>query len=263
MPPRTLSQRLDWRRTVLSTIKGQKGIETLMRRTITTAVGLWLTLAGAGLAQPATESPVVVELYTSQGCSSCPPADNLLSEMAGRSDVIALALHVDYWDYIGWKDTFGNPAFTKRQRAYAAVAGARTIYTPQMIVDGMDHIVGVRAAELAKLVARHAAQAAPVALRLDRVGEGVRVTAGAAPLPRGAVVQLVRYRSHERVEIRQGENAGKVIDYSNIVTEWRRVAEWDGRADLSLTMDAPGGDPVVVILQEPGPGPVLAAAVLR
>lgn len=234
-----------------------------MRRMITTAVGFWLTLAGTGLAQPATGSPVVVELYTSQGCSSCPPADELLEQIAGRADVIALALHVDYWDYIGWKDTFGNPAFTKRQRAYAAVAGVRTIYTPQMIVGGMDHLVGVRPAELAALLSRHAARARPVGLRLDRVGDGVRVTAAAAPLPKGAVVQLVRYRPHERVEIRQGENAGKAIDYSNIVTEWRRVVDWDGRADLSLTVAAPGGDPVVVILQEPGPGPVIAAAALR
>lgn len=234
-----------------------------MRRKIMPAVGLWLVLAGTGLAQSAKGNPVVVELYTSQGCSSCPPADRLLGQIAGREDVIALALHVDYWDYIGWRDTFGNPDFTRRQRAYAAVAGARTIYTPQMIIGGMDHLVGVRPAELEALVSRHAARTDSVVLTLERTGGTVKVTAGAATLPKGAVVQLVRYRPHERVEIRQGENAGKVIDYSNIVTEWRGVAEWDGRVDLSLSLDAPGGDPVVVILQEPGPGPVLAAAALR
>lgn len=226
-------------------------------------VGLCLTIAGWGLAGSAAESPVVVELYTSQGCSSCPPADRLLAQLAARADVIALALHVDYWDYIGWRDTFGNPAFTRRQRAYAAVAGARTIYTPQMIVGGMEHIVGVHPAEIEALLARHAAQAVPVALKLERAGEAVRITAGAAPLPKGAVVQLVRYRPHERVEIRQGENAGLVIDYSNIVTEWRGIGHWDGRGDLSLSVQTPGSDRVVVILQEPGPGPVIAAAALR
>lgn len=208
----------------------------------------------------------LVELFTSEGCSSCPPADRWLSTLGAAagdfSRVVPLSLHVDYWDYIGWKDTFGNPAFTKRQRSYAAVAGVRTIYTPQMIVGGMDHLVGVRPAELEALVARHAARTKPVVLHLDRVGDGVRATAAAVALPKGAMVQLVRFRPQERVEIRQGENAGKVIDYSNIVTEWHRVADWDGRADLSLTLEAPGADPVVVILQEPGPGPVIAAAVL-
>lgn len=232
------------------------------RRIVALAV-LWLAMAPAGRAEPVTGHPVVVELYTSQGCSACPPADGILARLAGRDDVIALALHVDYWDYIGWQDTFGDPAFTRRQRAYAAVAGARTIYTPQMIIGGMDHLVGVRPAALEAILSRHAARPAPVALRLERRPGGVRVFAPAAPLPRGALVQLVRFRPHERVAIGRGENAGRVIDYHNIVTEWRRVADWDGRADLSLSLEAPGPEPLAVILQEPGPGPVLAAAALR
>lgn len=234
-----------------------------MRRMKSSALGLWLALAGAGLAQDGSGNPVVVELYTSQGCSSCPPADRLFDELTARDDVIALALHVDYWDYIGWSDTFGSPAFTDRQRAYARAAGARTIYTPQMIVAGMDHLVGVRPSELATLIAHHAETPRPVELSLERQGEVVKVDARAvAPLPGGASVQLVRFRPHARVEIARGENAGQTIDYRNIVTAWQAVADWDGQSDLVLTVEAPGAEPVVVILQAPGPGPILAAAAL-
>lgn len=235
-----------------------------MRRMISAALGLWLGLAGTGFAQSGTGNPVVVELYTSQGCSSCPPADKILNGLAQRPDVIALALHVDYWDYIGWKDIFADPAYSKRQRAYARFAGARTVYTPQMIVGGMDHLVGIRPAEVDALIRRLAARPAPVALSLGRSGATIRVSARAdTPLPRGAVVQFVRYKPLETVTIRSGENAGKTIDYVNIVTEWRQVGDWDGIAELALDLKAPGGDPVAIIIQEPGPGPILAAAALR
>ena len=108
--------------------------------TATLALILSMTVSTARAAEPV----VVVELYTSQGCSSCPPADKLLAELASRKDVLPLALHVDYWDYIGWADVFADPAYTKRQRAYARVAGSRSIYTPQMIVGGKDHVIGFK-----------------------------------------------------------------------------------------------------------------------
>jgi hypothetical protein len=235
-----------------------------MRRKLCAAMGLWLAIAGQGLGQTAGGGPVVVELYTSQGCSSCPPADAVLAGLAARDDVIALALHVDYWDYIGWKDTFADPAYSRRQRAYAQAAGASTVYTPQMIVGGMDHVVGIRAEEVEALIRRYGAGPAPVTLDLARTGGQVQVRArAAAPLANGAVVQLVRYRARERVEIVLGENAGRAIDYANIVTAWTPVADWDGRTDLSLTLEAPGTDSVAVIVQEPGPGPILAAEALR
>ena len=97
-------------------------------------------------------SPVVLELFTSQGCSACPPADALLTEYAPRDDVIALALHVDYWDYIGWKDTFGDPAHTTRQKGYAAAADRSFVYTPQMVVDGQGQIKGVKPSQVAAAV---------------------------------------------------------------------------------------------------------------
>ncbi|MCB2115088.1 MAG: DUF1223 domain-containing protein [Rhodobacteraceae bacterium] len=235
-----------------------------MKSLIALALGLGVAAASQGAAQDRGKAPVVVELYTSQGCSSCPPADAVMAGLAQRPDVIALALHVDYWDYIGWKDTFADAAYAKRQRAYARVAGARTVYTPQMIVGGMDHLVGVREDELEALIRRFSARPVPVALTLGRKGATVRIEARAdMPVPGGAVVQLVRYTPKASVAIERGENAGHRIDYANIVTDWNAVADWDGAEPLSLDVEAPGEAPVVVIVQKPGPGPILAAAVLK
>jgi hypothetical protein len=214
------------------------------------------------LAQDA--SGTVVELYTSQGCSSCPPADEYLSKLAQEPGVIALALHVDYWDYIGWKDDFASPGFTDRQRAYALAAGQNTIYTPQMIVGGVDHAVGSDPDMVAGMIRRHQSAEKLVVLQLMREGGKVVVRASArmrleAPL----VVQIVRFKPSARVEIERGENAGRAITYSNIVTAWDRVGEWDGSGELNLTLPAPGPDAVVVILQEAGPGMIRAAAMVQ
>ncbi|MCV2865353.1 DUF1223 domain-containing protein [Albidovulum sediminicola] len=222
----------------------------------------------SGLCLPSSsgagESPVVIELYTSQGCSSCPPADALLQSMAGRSDVLPLALHVDYWDYIGWKDTFGQAKFADRQRAYARKAGVRMIYTPQMIVGGMDHVVGVRAGALDKAVRRLSGIPDPVSLQLERSGDAVSVTARAqATVPQDMVVQLVRVRPTATVAIDRGENAGRSITYSHIVTDWTAVGKWDGREPFHRRLKIAGPEEVVVIVQATGPGRILAAAVLR
>ena len=223
------------------------------------ALGL---VMGAGAAQ--ADRLVVIELFTSQGCSSCPPADELLTELAARDDILPLALHVDYWDYIGWADSFASPAFTARQKAYARAAGSRTVYTPQMVVSGTDHLVGTREMELGALIEVHGARPAPVQLTLRRNGSGIDIRAEPpVPLPRPAVVQVVRYVPARTVEILRGENAGRTITYSNIVTEWHEVGRWTGEAPLVLTAEAPGDDPAAVILQEDGPGAVLAAAVVR
>jgi hypothetical protein len=244
-------------------LKTESNSETdiAMRTVICIALAIWQGVAAGVAAQEGDQHPVVVELYTSQGCSACPPADAILSAMATRSDVIALALHVDYWDYIGWKDAFGDPRFTERQRAYAKVAGARAIYTPQMIVAGTDQLVGAHAAELAALITRHGTR--PQATRLALRREAGAVVVSADPvmsLPEGAVLQLVRYKPEESVHIGAGENAGRTITYRNIVTDWQQIDTWDGRSALSTRIDLPGDEPAVVILQEPGPGRILAAA---
>jgi len=236
-----------------------------MRKRATAAIVTLLALTGAALAEP---SPVVVELYTSQGCSSCPPADALLAELSGRDDVIALALHVDYWDYIGWKDEFADPANTLRQKAYAQAAGQRTIYTPQMIVGGQDHVMGYKPMKLAKLIEDQRDKPVAVELSLTRVGDAVQIDAqtvskSADGLPGGMVVQLVRYIPESTVEIGRGENAGRTITYTNIVSGWTALGEWDGVMPLSMQADAPGDEPVVVLLQSAGHGAILAAARLR
>ncbi|MDF0602496.1 DUF1223 domain-containing protein [Psychromarinibacter sp. C21-152] len=233
---------------------------------------LWaaLSLAAAVSAGPdrsaaqSAEDPVVVELFTSQGCSSCPPADALLAELAGRDDVIALALHVDYWDYIGWTDSFGDSAFTTRQKGYARASGHRTIYTPQMIVEGHDHVVGYKPMKLAELIGRHG-DAAPLAdLTLRREGDKLHIRAEArGALPRKLLVQLVRYLPEGTVDIRKGENAGRTIKYTNIVTEWEVLGGWDGTEPLEMEVAVDGDKPCVVVLQEPGHGAIVAAARLR
>jgi hypothetical protein len=218
-------------------------------------------LPGAAAAEPSAGVPVVVELFTSQGCSSCPPADALLATLATREDVIALALHVDYWDYIGWEDEFAESAFTERQKMYARAAGARTIYTPQMIVGGMEHLVGVRPEELSALIGQHLATPLPVAVRLSRSDGSLLIDASAErPLERPAVVQLVRYLPSETVEITRGENAGQRVTYANIVQDWTDIGVWDGAAPLSLRETISGSSPAVVIVQEVGAGRILGAA---
>jgi len=207
-----------------------------------------------------TDPAVVVELYTSQGCSSCPPADAHLAELTANPALIPLALHVDYWDYIGWADSFANPKFTERQKAYARAEGSTTIYTPQLIVGGVDRIVGFAPAEVAAQIRQHSGVISPVTLWLSRQGGDVLIRAEAVPALAAPVrVQLVRYLPSSDVRIERGENAGQTITYHNIVTSWTRVGEWAGDEALELRVPAAGNQPIVVILQAEGPGQIVAA----
>ncbi len=232
---------------------------------------LWMTLlASLMLALPlqAQETdagkPVVVELYTSQGCSSCPRADAFLQDLAARDDVLALALHVDYWDYIGWKDTFANPEYTARQKAYAKKNGQRMIYTPQMIIDGQEHVVGTHLLDVVDVIERHKSMEPYVNLEIARDGSRLNIRAEAgAPLQDRLTVQLIRYRPQARVDIKRGENAGRSINYVNIVTRLEVLQEWDTHEPLVLDAEVPGSDPVVVLLQHEGFGPVAAVARLQ
>ncbi len=221
-----------------------------------------LTLA-LGAAQ-ASDRPVVVELYTSQGCSSCPPADKILAELADRDDVIALAFHVDYWDYIGWKDSFADPSYTLRQRNYARVAGARSIYTPQMIVHGEDHVIGTKPMELADHINTHRSADTPVSLKLTREGDLVRIRATSkSRLSDGATVRVATYSPEETVAIKRGENAGRTLTYHNVVRGLTDVSTWDGSGELRASVKVSPGSPVVVLIQEGHHGPMLAAQRLR
>lgn len=212
-----------------------------------------------GLAGAASADPVVVELFTSQGCSSCPPADAVLGELAQREDVIALSLHVDYWDWIGWPDGFAHAAFTARQRAYAEVAHSNVIYTPQFIVGGVDQIEGAAPMELAEAIGEHHEAAADV-LRMAMTSRGREAIA--MPVEGGGRIVLVTYLPKAVVKVEAGENAGRVIDYHNVVEAWDVLADWDGEEAAFVLPDPPAGRRQAVIVQawtDGRPGPVLGA----
>jgi len=209
------------------------------------------------------QSPVVVELFTSQGCSSCPPADKLLHELAQRNDVIPLALHVDYWDYIGWKDEFSHPDYAKRQRGYAVQAKRRSVYTPQMIVNGVTDIVGARRMELSKAIAHHADLPSRVELSVNRSGSEILINAQPTNVDGPLIVRMLRYTPQRSAHITRGENAGHTMLYANVTENWTVLAEWDGTTALALTSVVEGDKPVVVLVQQDQHGPILAAVRLR
>lgn len=233
-----------------------------MRHLLFSALAGW---AAFGTPLAAADRPVVVELFTSQGCPSCPPADTFFEQLAARNDVLALSLHVDYWDYIGWEDTFGSPASTTRQRGYAAAAGRKMIYTPQMVVNGADHVVGSRYRDVTDVINKHLAQPDNgLEVQVRREGGQVYLEARAQP-PREMplVVQFARYMPEATVEIERGENAGRTITYTNIVTELVEVATWDTLGPLTLDAEWPEGEPLAVLLQYPDFGTIEAVARLR
>lgn len=225
---------------------------------------------------PIDHPPVVVELFTSQGCSSCPPADEMLADLADREDVLALSWHVDYWDYLGWADEFARPEFTRRQQAYAHQSGERAIYTPQMVVGGTDTLIALRPAELMGLLQAQMARPPMVMVSSSNREEGgyrIELTPRGAIRDRVAII-LVRYAPARKVEIKAGENRGIALDYRNVVLAAERIAEWDGRAPLRLTVkpDPRSGDAFpadtrhAILAQELGAGdprsasgPILAA----
>ncbi len=228
-----------------------------MRQFVSAACGIWMACAVPTYAEPV----VVVELYTSQGCSSCPPADEFVAMLAADPRILPLALHVDYWDYIGWADKFAQAKFTDRQRAYAKAAGSRTIYTPQLIIGGQDRIEGYAPDETRAQLRRHLEAGSTVTLVAERQGDMLVIRAEAnPPLTAPVRVQLVRYKAEETVEITRGENAGKTIVYSNIVTSWEGLADWTGQEPFELAAPYAGGQPGAVIVQTSGPAAILAAA---
>ena len=230
---------------------------------------LGASLGAAGDVVVRSEPKAVVELFTSQGCSSCVAADAYFAELAERDDLVAISLHVDYWDYLGWRDTLGDPANTARQRDYAAVRGTRRIYTPQITINGRSDHVGSRRAAVEAAIA-HSALPVPVTMRQ---GDGtVEIEVAARPLPRPwpATIRLVLLTSEAEVKIERGENAGATIGYYNVVREMRPIGMWDGDSvKITLPEDeimADGVDACAILVQEDlpnGPGAILGAAWLR
>jgi hypothetical protein len=220
---------------------------------------LLLALAAVPLigAAPAPAQPVVLELFTSQGCSSCPPADAAVARAAERTDVIALSFNVTYWDHLGWKDTFARPEFTARQVAYARALGHDGPFTPEVVAGGRVDGVGNSTRAVDGLVAR--ARTQPTATVAAAAGR-ITVSAGVAPR-RGADVWLVRYDPRViQVPVKAGENGGKTLPQRNVVRSLKRLGGWTGQA---ATFAAPASDASlrsVVLVQGKDGGPILAAA---
>lgn len=231
-----------------------------MKRILTAAIAIYVAFASPLLAQ---DSPVVVELFTSQGCSSCPPADKLMHKLAKRDDVIALSMHVDYWDYIGWKDVFADPENARRQRLYAQEYARSSVYTPQMVVNGQEDVIGTHAMELADLIAKH--KAAPQHVRVQATRNGSKVVVqventDGSRIDGPLVVQLVRYTPLHEIDITRGENAGKRLKYTNVVDDLSVIGRWNGKSPQKFTVRLDDDSPAVVLVQRKGPGAIVGAA---
>ncbi len=232
------------------------------------AAGLALVLALSPRAEAVESQPIVVELYTSQGCSTCPPADAYLGELVRREDVIALSFHVNYWDYIGWKDPFASAESTGRQRAYARALRQSYVYTPQMIIDGRVHEVGTkRAAVERRLDGLRAGQKSKLAVRFSRNDEGgLSVTIPSANRHQRAAVWMALFDRSHTTEIKRGENRGRTLTYYNVVRRISRIGTWEG-AEITIPISLPAAemgarDGCVVIVQSESLGPILGAALM-
>jgi hypothetical protein len=221
-----------------------------------TMIGLAVSVALATTAQ-AQQAPVVVELFTSQGCSSCPPADAFLTDLAHqRGDVLPLAFHVTYWDSLGWKDPYSLDAATARQRQYARHLGDDGVYTPQMVVDGTTGFVG--SSRSRGLSAISSAPPKPVPVSLDRDGQNLLIKVGSGSGQ--AEVLLIGFDPAHETQIGRGENSGRKLLESNIVRSLTPIATWTGSA-VALHQAPPAGEGFAVLLQAED-GRIIGAAKL-
>ena len=214
------------------------------------------------------QRPVVVELFTSQGCSDCPVADRLVSELAKRKDVIALSLPITYWDMLGWKDTYATDANTQRQKSYARAMNRSGIYTPQMIIDGRLDVVGnQRDRVLAALSPRSDEEPAiPIFIGTASGRVEIAIPASKSKSKTPATIWVMRTLAQGSVNVEQGENRNHMLTYTNVVRDLKRAGEWTGEAmkiDLPLNLAKTKHDGIAVILQARDYGPVLGAAVLQ
>lgn len=240
----------------------------------------------AARAAMTAEPVVVVELFTSQGCSSCPPADAFLAELAERKGLLVLSYHVDYWNYMGWKDPFSSPQMTQRQRAYVQELGQRYVFTPQMVVDGRAHAEGAARTRIeALLVDARKEIDKKLPIRVSRAGlnevkvglpaarpmadkdkKAMDPAATAKPKMKTGILWLVAYDDNHTTEIGKGENRGRTLSYHNVVRSMKQVATWEGKpTDLVVNIAeeiAAGYNNCAVLLQAGEGGRILAAAKL-
>jgi hypothetical protein len=235
------------------------------------AGGFLMACSGPAVAQQgpaaAVKAPAVIELYTSQGCSACPPADALLGRYAARKDVVALTLPVDYWDYLGWRDTLATPAFSRRQRAYAKARGDGMVYTPQAVVNGVAHVNGSSAAEIDLALERTAGQLSPRRIPLAAwIDNGaLRIQTGEAPAAGlEGTIWVATVEKQIAIPVKHGENRGKTLTYHNVVRQLTPVGMWSAKGGaVQLERSAVlthAEQRCAVLLQQGTGGPIVAAA---
>lgn len=240
-------------------------------------------LAGTGFAgetdkpqidRPQTDKPLgVVELFTSQGCNSCPPADEFFAELAAKGNIVALAYHVDYWDYLGWQDTLSRKENTERQYDYMRAFGTRSVYTPQAVINGRSHVNGASRTEVDGALARmeRVGEGMRVGIKVSRTSDRVMIDAGDAEAgPSDAHVVIVYFDPPRTITIAKGENTGRSMTYWNAVSGIQTAGMWHGKAQryelpMSEISKKKGG--CAVLLQSVGkdglPGPILGAAFIQ
>ncbi|HEX2652658.1 MAG TPA: DUF1223 domain-containing protein [Xanthobacteraceae bacterium] len=225
----------------------------------------------ASITHTAAETLGVVELFTSQGCSSCPPADKLAGELARDPSLLVMSLPVDYWDYLGWKDTLALPRHTARQRAYARHRGDREVYTPQVVVNGSVHVLGSDKSAIERAVSQTRQQTNTLSLPIKMAVSDSKITISIQPVnaDKAALngeVWLCALTKSVPINIQRGENQGHTITYHNVVRRWIKLGDWDGTnrnfsvptAELAETVDT-----AAVLVQSgtpDNPGRILGAA---
>ncbi len=242
----------------------------LRNKAVSLCAALLLGVWALGTSYPADAEPkglTIIELFTSQGCSSCPPADALLGELTAEPGVLGLSFHVDYWDYIGWADPYAKKAYSKRQRGYAQVFKKSFVYTPQMVVHGMIETTGSDAGGVRQAI-KQAAERLDTPIRLTRLaGGGLAVTVGQSSHPVDAAVWLALFDPEHTTKVKRGENRGRMIKNFNVVRELRHIGDWHGKA-IKLTVPPlalKGHDDqgCAVFIQNPAKGPILGAAAIQ
>jgi hypothetical protein len=248
-----------------------------MRPLLSRTAFAWLGVAAVALATPSSAQPpdapaqekTVLELFTSQGCSSCPPADALLAKLGKRPELVTLSFSVDYWNYLGWRDTLSSAANSDRQRDYAQKRGDGQVYTPQVVVNGLMHVNGSNEAAI-EMAMRNSAthlQAVKVPVNIHAEGDTLVIGIGAAPEAsdqRSATIWLALAKDEVTVPVSRGENRGKTLSYHHPVRDLTPVGMWNGEAmTLRLPLKelrAMGGDCLVALVQVENAGPILGAA---
>jgi hypothetical protein len=240
-------------------------------RSLRLAAALAVLPGGTAFAGEGKHPRGVIELFTSQGCNSCPRADKLFADMAQRDDIVALAYHVTYWDYLGWRDTLGSKENTDRQYGYMRALGAGSVYTPQVVVNGQVHVNGANKAAIDESLEETPKGELPVGITVSNAGDSVVIEAEGAPTPSSekAHLVLVYYEPPKEITIARGENNGRKMTYWNAVTEMQTAGMWTGkkqRYELPAS-EISRKEGCAVLLQsvakDGGPGPILGAAVIR